>query len=140
MMELADIVDLKSTGFIRTGSNPVLSTNIEVSPSGKATDFDSVMRRFKSYYLCQSIKIKKGKEKTMETNSEIKRIRTVSDSSVKFFDRKVNKLLSDGWQLTNISVLPSHGKIYYVASLISFEDAVNDDLAEYDEPLIDEDE
>ena len=140
MMELADIVDLKSTGVIRTGSNPVLSTNIEVSPSGKATDFDSVMRRFKSYYLCQSIKIKKGKEKTMETNSEIKRIRTVSDSSVKFFDRKVNKLLSDGWQLTNISVLPSHGKIYYVASLISFEDAVNDDLAEYDEPLMDEDE
>ena len=139
-MELADIVDLKSTGFIRTGSNPVLSTNIEVSPSGKATDFDSVMRRFKSYYLCQSIKIKKGKEKTMETNSEIKRIRTVSDSSVKFFDRKVNKLLSDGWQLTNISVLPSHGKIYYVASLISFEEAVNDDLAEYDESLIDEDE
>ena len=76
----------------------------------------------------------------METNSEIKRIRTVSDSSVKFFDRKVNKLLSDEWQLTNISVLPSHGKIYYVASLISFEDAVNDDLAEYDEPLMDEDE
>lgn len=76
----------------------------------------------------------------METNSEIKRIRTVSDSSVKFFDRKVNKLLSDGWQLTNISVLPSHGKVYYVASLISFEDAANDDLAEYDEPLMDEDE
>jgi hypothetical protein len=76
----------------------------------------------------------------METNSEIKRIRTVSDSSVKFFDRKVNKLLSDGWQLTNISVLPSHGKMYYVASLISFDDAVNDDLAEYDEPLMDEDE
>ena len=76
----------------------------------------------------------------METNSEIKRIRTVSDSSVKFFDRKVNKLLSDGWQLTNICVLPSDGKIYYVASWIAFEDAVNDDLAEYDEPLIDEDE
>lgn len=140
MMELADIADLKSAGFIRTGSNPVLSTNMEVLPSGKATDFDSVMRRFKSYYLCQSIKIKKGKEKTMETNGEIKRIRTVSDSSVKFFDRKVNKLLSDGWQLTNISVLPSHGKIYYVASLISFDDAASDDLAEYDEPLMDEEE
>lgn len=140
MAELAYAVDLKFIGKKLAGSNPALSTNIEVSPSGKATDFDSVMRRFKSCYLCQSIKIKKGKEKTMETNSEIKRIRTVSDSSVKFFDRKVNKLLSDGWQLTNISVLPSHGKIYYVASLISFEDAVNDDLAEYDEPLIDEDE
>ena len=139
-MESADIADLKSAGVIRAGSNPALSTNIEVSPSGKATDFDSVMRRFKSYYLCQSIKIKKGKEKTMETNGEIKRIRTVSDSSVKFFDRKVNKLLSDGWQLTNISVLPSHGKIYYVASLISFEDAASDDLAEYDEPLMNEDE
>lgn len=133
-------MDLKFIGKKLAGSNPALSTNIEVSPSGKATDFDSVMRRFKSYYLCQSIKIKKGKEKIMETNSEIKRIRTVSDSSVKFFDRKVNKLLSDGWQLTNISVLLSHGKIYYVASLISFEDAVNDDLAEYDEPLMDEDE
>ena len=140
MAELAYAMDLKFIGEKLAGSNPALSTNIEVSPSGKATDFDSVMRRFKSCYLCQSIKIKKGKEKTMETNSEIKRIRTVSDSSVKFFDRKVNKLLSDGWQLTNISVLPSHGKIYYVASLISFEDAVNDDLAEYDEPLIDEDE
>ena len=140
MAELAYEMDLKFIGKKLAGSNPALSTNIEVSPSGKATDFDSVMRRFKSCYLCQSIKIKKGKEKTMETNSEIKRIRTVSDSSVKFFDRKVNKLLSDGWQLTNISVLPSHGKIYYVASLISFEDAVNDDLAEYDEPLIDEDE
>ena len=140
MAELAYAMDLKFIGKKLAGSNPALSTNIEVSPSGKATDFDSVMRRFKSYYLCQSIKIKKGKEKTMETNSEIKRIRTVSDSSVKFFDRKVNKLLSDGWQLTNISVLPSHGKIYYVASLISFEDAVNDDLTEYDEPLMDEDE
>lgn len=140
MAELAYAMDLKFIGKKLAGSNPALSTNIEVSPSGKATDFDSVMRRFKSCYLCQSIKIKKGKEKTMETNSEIKRIRTVSDSSVKFFDRKVNKLLSDGWQLTNISVLPSHGKIYYVASLISFEEAVNDDLAEYDEPLIDEDE
>lgn len=140
MAELAYAMDLKFIGKKLAGSNPALSTNIEVSPSGKAADFDSVMRRFKSYYLCQSIKIKKGKEKTMETNSEIKRIRTVSDSSVKFFDRKVNKLLSDGWQLTNISVLPSHGKIYYVASLISFEDAVNDDLAEYDEPLMDEDE
>ena len=140
MAELAYAMDLKFIGQKLAGSNPALSTNIEVSPSGKATDFDSVMRRFKSCYLCQSIKIKKGKEKTMETNSEIKRIRTVSDSSVKFFDRKVNKLLSDGWQLTNISVLPSHGKIYYVASLISFEDAVNDDLAEYDEPLMDEDE
>lgn len=140
MAELAYAMDLKFIGKKLAGSNPALSTNIEVSPSGKATDFDSVMRRFKSYYLCQSIKIKKGKEKTMETNSEIKRIRTVSDSSVKFFDRKVNKLLSDGWQLTNISVLPSHGKICYVASLISFEDAVNDDLAEYDEPLMDEDE
>lgn len=140
MAELAYAMDLKFIGKKLAGSNPALSTNIEVSPSGKATDFDSVMRRFKSYYLCQSIKIKKGKEKTMETNSEIKRIRTVSDSSVKFFDRKVNKLLGDGWQLTNISVLPSHGKIYYVASLISFEDAVNDDLAEYDEPLMDEDE
>ena len=140
MAELAYAMDLKFIGKKLAGSNPALSTNIEVSPSGKATDFDSVMRRFESCYLCQSIKIKKGKEKTMETNSEIKRIRTVSDSSVKFFDRKVNKLLSDGWQLTNISVLPSHGKIYYVASLISFEDAVNDDLAEYDEPLMDEDE
>ena len=140
MAELAYAMDLKFIGKKLAGSNPALSTNIEVSPSGKATDFDSVMRRFKSCYLCQSIKIKKGKEKTMETNSEIKRIRTVSDSSVKFFDRKVNKLLSDGWQLTNISVLPSHGKIYYVASLISFEDAVNDDLAEYDEPLMDVDE
>ena len=140
MAELAYAMDLKFIGKKLAGSNPALSTNIEVSPSGKATDFDSVMRRFKSCYLCQSIKIKKGKEKTMETNSEIKRIRTVSDSSVKFFDRKVNKLLSDGWQLTNISVLPSHGKIYYVASLISFEDVVNDDLAEYDEPLMDEDE
>ena len=140
MAELAYAMDLKFIGQKLAGSNPALSTNIEVSPSGKATDFDSVMRRFKSCYLCQSIKIKKGKEKTMETNSEIKRIRTVSDSSVKFFDRKVNKLLSDGWQLTNISVLPSHGKIYYVASLISFEEAVNDDLAEYDEPLMDEDE
>ena len=140
MAELAYAMDLKFIGTKLAGSNPALSTNIEVSPSGKATDFGSVMRRFKSYYLCQSIKIKKGKEKIMETNSEIKRIRTVSDSSVKFFDRKVNKLLSDGWQLTNISVLPSHGKIYYVASLISFEDAVNDDLAEYDEPLMDEDE
>ena len=140
MAELAYAMDLKFIGKKLAGSNPALSTNIEVSPSGKATDFDSVMRRFKSCYLCQSIKIKKGKEKTMETNSEIKRIRTVSDSSVKFFDRKVNKLLSDGWQLTNISVLPSHGKIYYVASLISFEDTVNDDLAEYDEPLMDEDE
>ena len=140
MAELAYAMDLKFIGKKLAGSNPALSTNIEVSPSGKATDFDSVMRRFKSCYLCQSIKIKKGKEKTMEINSEIKRIRTVSDSSVKFFDRKVNKLLSDGWQLTNISVLPSHGKIYYVASLISFEDAVNDDLAEYDEPLMDEDE
>lgn len=140
MAELAYAMDLKFIGKKLAGSNPALSTNIEVSPSGKATDFDSVMRRFKSCYLCQSIKIKKGKEKIMETNSEIKRIRTVSDSSVKFFDRKVNKLLSDGWQLTNISVLPSHGKIYYVASLISFEDAVNDDLAEYDEPLMDEDE
>ena len=140
MAELAYAMDLKFIGKKLAGSNPALSTNIEVSPSGKATDFDSVMRRFKSCYLCQSIKIKKGKEKTMETNSEIKRIRTVSDSSVKFFDRKVNKLLSDGWQLTNISVLPSHGKIYYVASLISFEDAVNDDLAEYDEPSMDEDE
>ena len=140
MAELAYAMDLKFIGKKLAGSNPALSTNIEVSPSGKATDFDSVMRRFKSCYLCQSIKIKKGKEKTMETNSEIKRIRTVSDSSVKFFDRKVNKLLSDGWQLTNISVLPSHGKIYYVASLISFEDAVNDDLTEYDEPLMDEDE
>lgn len=140
MAELAYAMDLKFIGKKLAGSNPALSTNIEVSPSGKATDFDSVMRRFKSCYLCQSIKIKKGKEKTMDTNSEIKRIRTVSDSSVKFFDRKVNKLLSDGWQLTNISVLPSHGKIYYVASLISFEDAVNDDLAEYDEPLMDEDE
>lgn len=140
MAELAYAMDLKFIGKKLAGSNPALSTNIEVSPSGKATDFDSVMRRFKSCYLCQLIKIKKGKEKTMETNSEIKRIRTVSDSSVKFFDRKVNKLLSDGWQLTNISVLPSHGKIYYVASLISFEDAVNDDLAEYDEPLMDEDE
>ena len=140
MAELAYAMDLKFIGKKLAGSNPALSTNIEVSPSGKATDFDSVMRRFKSYYLCQSIKIKKGKEKTMETNSEIKRIRTVSDSSVKFFDRKVNKLLSDGWQLTNISVLPSHGKIYYVASLISFEDVANDDLAEYDEPLMDEDE
>lgn len=140
MAELAYAMDLKFIGEKLAGSNPALSTNIEVSPSGKATDFDSVMRRFKSCYLCQSIKIKKGKEKTMETNSEIKRIRTVSDSSVKFFDRKVNKLLSDGWQLTNISVLPSHGKIYYVASLISFEEAVNDDLVEYDEPLMDEDE
>ena len=140
MAELAYAMDLKFIGKKLAGSNPALSTNIEVSPSGKATDFDSVMRRFKSCYLCQAIKIKKGKEKTMETNSEIKRIRTVSDSSVKFFDRKVNKLLSDGWQLTNISVMPSHGKIYYVASLISFEDAVNDDLAEYDEPLMDEDE
>ena len=140
MAELAYAMDLKFIGKKLAGSNPALSTNIEVSPSGKATDFDSVMRRFKSCYLCQPIKIKKGKEKTMETNSEIKRIRTVSDSSVKFFDRKVNKLLSDGWQLTNISVLPSHGKIYYVASLISFEEAVNDDLAEYDEPLMDEDE
>ena len=140
MAELAYAMDLKFIGKKLAGSNPALSTNIEVSPSGKATDFDSVMRRFKSCYLCQSIKIKKGKEKTMETNSEIKRIRTVSDSSVKFFDRKVNKLLSDGWQLTNISVLPSHGKIYYVASLISFEEAVNDDLAEYDESLMDEDE
>ena len=140
MAELAYAMDLKFIGKKLAGSNPALSTNIEVSPSGKATDFDSVMRRFKSCYLCQSIKIKKGKEKTMETNSEIKRIRTVSDSSVKFFDRKVNKLLSDGWQLTNISVLPSHGKIYYVASLISFEEAVNDDLVEYDEPLMDEDE
>lgn len=140
MAELAYAMDLKFIGKKLAGSNPALSTNIEVSPSGKATDFDSVMRRFKSCYLCQSIKIKKGNEKIMETNSEIKRIRTVSDSSVKFFDRKVNKLLSDGWQLTNISVLPSHGKIYYVASLISFEDAVNDDLAEYDEPLMDEDE
>ena len=140
MAELAYAMDLKFIGKKLAGSNPALSTNIEVSPSGKATDFDSVTCRFKSYYLCQSIKIKKGKEKTMETNSEIKRIRTVSDSSVKFFDRKVNKLLSDGWQLTNISVLPSHGKIYYVASLISFEEAVNDDLAEYDEPLMDEDE
>lgn len=140
MAELAYAMDLKFIGKKLAGSNPALSTNIEVSPSGKATDFDSVMRRFKSCYLCQSIKIKKGKGKTMETNSEIKRIRTVSDSSVKFFDRKVNKLLSDGWQLTNISVLPSHGKIYYVASLISFEDAVNDDLADYDEPLMDEDE
>lgn len=140
MAELAYAMDLKFIGKKLAGSNPALSTNIEVSPSGKATDFDSVMRRFKSCYLCQSIKIKKGKEKIMETNSEIKRIRTVSDSSVKFFDRKVNKLLSDGWQLTNISVLPSHGKIYYVASLISFEEAVNDDLVEYDEPLMDEDE
>ena len=140
MAELAYAMDLKFIGKKLAGSNPALSTNIEVSPSGKATDFDSVMRRFKSCYLCQSIKIKKGKEKTMEINSEIKRIRTVSDSSVKFFDRKVNKLLSDGWQLTNISVVPSHGKIYYVASLISFADAVNDDLAEYDEPLMDEDE
>ena len=140
MAELAYAMDLKFIGKKLAGSNPAISTNIEVSPSGKATDFDSVMRRFKSCYLCQSIKIKKGKEKIMETNSEIKRIRTVSDSSVKFFDRKVNKLLSDGWQLTNISVLPSHGKRYYVASLISFEDAVNDDLAEYDEPLMDEDE
>lgn len=140
MAELAYAMDLKFIGKKLAGSNPALSTNIEVSPSGKATDFDSVMRRFKSCYLCQSIKIKKGKEKIMETNSEIKRIRTVSDSSVKFFDRKVNKLLSDGWQLTNISVLPSHGKIYYVASLISFEEAVNDDLVEYDELLMDEDE
>ena len=35
------------------GSNPA-SGAIGVSPSGKATDSDSVMRRFESYYPCQT--------------------------------------------------------------------------------------
>ena len=35
------------------GSNPA-SGAIGVSPSGKATDSDSVMRRFESYYPCQN--------------------------------------------------------------------------------------
>ena len=38
---------------VYVGSNPTIHPNVGVSPSGKATDSDSVMRRFESCYPSQ---------------------------------------------------------------------------------------
>ena len=44
-------------------------------------------------------------------------IKTVDEVSAKYFDIKVNDWLKEGWELTNIGVLPTGDKVRYVASM-----------------------
>ena len=44
-------------------------------------------------------------------------IKTVDEVSAKYFDIKVNDWLKEGWELTNIAVLPAGDKVRYVASM-----------------------
>ena len=50
----SSVVEQSAVNRSVVGSSPT-SGAIGVSPSGKATDSDSVMRRFDSYYPCQMI-------------------------------------------------------------------------------------
>ena len=44
-------------------------------------------------------------------------IKTVDEVSEKYFDSTVNDWLKEGWELTNIAVLPAGDKVRYVASM-----------------------
>ena len=54
MVNVVQLVERQIVVLVVVGSSPIVHPiNIGISPSGKATDFDSVMRRFKSCYPCQ---------------------------------------------------------------------------------------
>ena len=49
---------------------------------------------------------------------DIVRIATVSSEFVKDFDTQVNELLSKGWELSNMTILPIGNSVRYIATLI----------------------
>lgn len=49
---------------------------------------------------------------------DIVRIATVSSESVKDFDTQVNELVSKGWVLSNMTVLPIGNSVRYIATLV----------------------
>lgn len=48
----------------------------------------------------------------------IVRIATVSSESVKVFDTQVNELISKGWELSNMTVLPIGNSVRHIATLV----------------------
>lgn len=48
----------------------------------------------------------------------IVRIATVSSESVKDFDMQVNELISKGWELSNMTVLPIGNSVRHIATLV----------------------
>lgn len=49
---------------------------------------------------------------------DIVRIATVSSESVKDFDTQVNELISKGWELSNMTVLPIGYSVRHIATLV----------------------
>lgn len=49
---------------------------------------------------------------------DIVRIATVSSESVKDFDTQVNELISKGWELSNMTVLPIGNSVRHIATLV----------------------
>lgn len=49
---------------------------------------------------------------------DIERIVTVSSEVVKDFDTQVNALISEGWELSNMTILPIGNSVRYIATLI----------------------
>ena len=49
---------------------------------------------------------------------DIVRIVTVSSESAKDFDTQVNALISEGWELSNMTVLPIGNSVRHIATLI----------------------
>lgn len=48
----------------------------------------------------------------------IVRIATVSSEFVKDFDTQVNELISKGWELSNMTVLPTGDSVRHIATLV----------------------
>ena len=49
---------------------------------------------------------------------DIVRIATVSSEFVKDFDTQVNELVSKGWELSNMTVLPIGNSVRHIATLV----------------------
>lgn len=49
---------------------------------------------------------------------DIVRIATVSSEFVKDFDTQVNELISKGWELSNMTVLPIGNSVRHIATLV----------------------
>lgn len=49
---------------------------------------------------------------------DIVRIVTVSSESVEDFDTQVNELISKGWELSNMTVLPIGNSVRHIATLV----------------------
>ena len=58
------------------------------------------------------------------------KIKTIDEVSAFHFDKKVNDCIAEGYELTNISMLPLGDRVHYVASLVIMQE--EDDRIEED--------